>query len=187
MLFTWKGGSMCFTMTDNKNEGGKWITELQGWEYVWYMMMRMWIDQWLDLVGYKITLEKMCFKSLSECRSRIYGVNVKGETVLSRLWGQWQRRTHKVWSCQKMSEADERVCIFAKIMTDTWDHLHKESNDTETSPFAGSYMILEVSERNREQVWCDVTYGIKWHAWQQHSAPSGIYQWDSWVPLQTRS
>ena len=33
----------------------------------------MWIEQWLDLVGYEVTLEKMCFKSLSEWRSRIYG------------------------------------------------------------------------------------------------------------------
>ena len=33
------------------------------------------------LVGCEVTLEKMCFKSLSEWRSRIYGANVKRETV----------------------------------------------------------------------------------------------------------
>ena len=26
-----------------------------------------------------------------------------------------------------------------------------------------------------------------WQAWQQHSAPSGVYQWDSWVLLRARS
>ena len=44
-------------------------------------MMRMWIEGWLDLVGYDVTLEKMCFKNLSEWRSRIYRANVKQETV----------------------------------------------------------------------------------------------------------
>ena len=33
-----------------------------------------------------------------------------------------------------MSEADERVCIYAVILTDTWDHLQKGSNDTEMRP-----------------------------------------------------
>ena len=32
----------------------------------------MWIQQQLDLVRYEVTLETMCFKSLSECRRRIY-------------------------------------------------------------------------------------------------------------------
>ena len=50
-----------------------------------------------------------------------------------------------------MSEADERVCIYALILTDTWDHLQKGSNDTEMRPCTESYMILEASEGNREQ------------------------------------
>ena len=41
----------------------------------------MWIEQWLDLVWYEVTLEEMYFNSLSELRSLIYGANVKGETV----------------------------------------------------------------------------------------------------------
>ena len=41
----------------------------------------MWIEQWLDLIGYKATFEKMCFKGLSKWRNRIHGANVKGETV----------------------------------------------------------------------------------------------------------
>ena len=45
------------------------------------MIMRMRIEQRLDLVGYEVTLEKVCIKSLSERRSRIYGANVKRETV----------------------------------------------------------------------------------------------------------
>ena len=31
--------------------------------------------------GYSVILEKMCFKSLSECRSRVNVVDVKVETV----------------------------------------------------------------------------------------------------------
>ena len=117
----------------------------------------------------------------------------------SRLWGQWRRRTflrksfrlllaHKAWSCQKMSEAGKRVCIYAVILTDTWDHLQKGSNDTEMRlSCTESYMILEASEGNREQGWCDGAYDIEQQAWRQHSAPSEVYQWDSWVLLQTRS
>ena len=33
----------------------------------------MWIEQWLDLVGYEVILKKMCFKSWSEWRSRLMG------------------------------------------------------------------------------------------------------------------
>ena len=75
----------------------------------------------------------------------------------SRLWGQWRRRAflrksfclwlaHEAWSCQKMSEADERVYTYAVILTDTWDHLQKRSNDTELRPCTESYMILEANE-----------------------------------------
>ena len=39
------------------------------------------IEQWLDLVGYERTLEKIYFKSLSEWKGRIYGANVQRETV----------------------------------------------------------------------------------------------------------
>ena len=68
-------------MTDNRYEGGKMDNRITGDDNVQCMMMRMWIEQWLDLVWYEVTLEKMCFKSLTECRSRIYGANGKGETV----------------------------------------------------------------------------------------------------------
>ena len=50
-----------------------------------------------------------------------------------------------------MSEADERVCIYAVLLTDTWDHLQKWSNDTEMRPCTESYVILESNEGNREQ------------------------------------
>ena len=33
------------------------------------------------IVGWEVTLEKMCFKSLSERRSRIYEASVERETV----------------------------------------------------------------------------------------------------------
>ena len=33
------------------------------------------------LAGYAVTLEKVCFNSLSECRNIICGANVKAETV----------------------------------------------------------------------------------------------------------
>ena len=49
-----------------------------------------------------------------------------------------------------MSEVDERVCIYAVILTDTWDHLQKGSKDTEMRPFTESYTILEANEGNRE-------------------------------------
>ena len=60
-----------------------------------------------------------------------------------------------------MSEADERVWIYAVILTDTWDHLKKASNDTEMRPCTEYYMILEASEGNREQVWRDVALNNK--------------------------
>ena len=44
-------------------------------------MIRMRREQWLDLAGYEVTVEKTCFKSLSEWRSRISRANVGGETV----------------------------------------------------------------------------------------------------------
>ena len=50
-----------------------------------------------------------------------------------------------------MSEANERVCVYAVILTDTWDHVQKWSNETELRPCAESYMILEASEGTREQ------------------------------------
>ena len=52
-----------------------------GWVNNRITMARMWIEQWLDLVGYEVTLEKMCFKNLSEWRSRILWANDKGITV----------------------------------------------------------------------------------------------------------
>ena len=75
-----------------------------------------------------------------------------------------------------MSEANERVCVYAVILTDTWDHVQKWSNETELRPCAESYMILEANEGNRRQERCDVAYSIEQQAWQQHSAPSGVYQ-----------
>ena len=103
----------------------------------------------------------------------------------SKLWGQWRRRTflrksfclwlaHEAWSCQRMSEADERVCNYAVILTNTWDHLQKGSNDTEMRPCSESCMILEANGGNREQEWCDVAYGIEQQDWQHHSAPPGL-------------
>ena len=51
-----------------------------------------------------------------------------------------------------MSEANERVCVYAVILTDTWDHLQKGSNDTEMRlSCTESYMILEANEGTREQ------------------------------------
>ena len=48
--------------------------------------------------------------------------------------------------------ADERVCIYAVILTDTWDHLQKGSNDTEMRPSCTeSYITLDASKGNREQ------------------------------------
>ena len=51
-----------------------------------------------------------------------------------------------------MNEADEKVCIYAVILTDTRDQLQKGSNDTEMRLCTESYMILEASEGNREEV-----------------------------------
>ena len=74
-----------------------------------------------------------------------------------------------------MSEADEGVCIYAVILTNTWDHLQKGSNDTETRPCTECDMMLEATEGTREQEWCDVAYDIEQQAWQQRFAPSGVY------------
>ena len=52
---------------------------------------------------------------------------------------------------QKMSEADERVCIYAVILTKTWDHLQKGINDTEMRLCTESYTILEANDENSEQ------------------------------------
>ena len=68
---------------------------------------------------------------------------------------------HEVLSCQEMSEAAERVCIYAVILTDTWDHFQKRSNDTEMRPCTESYVILAANEGNREQKWCEIAYGIQ--------------------------
>ena len=125
----------------------------------------MWIEQWLDLIGYEITLKKIRFKSLSKWRSRLYEANVKQETVpdcrafLRKSFWLWS--AHEAWSCQKMSEADEKVCIYAVILTDTWDHFQKVNNDTDMRPCTKSYMILGANEGNREQVWCGVAYSIE--------------------------
>ena len=51
-----------------------------------------------------------------------------------------------------MSEADERVCLYAVILTDAWEHLQKGSNDTEMRPCTKSYVILEANEGNRDVV-----------------------------------
>ena len=74
-----------------------------------------------------------------------------------------------------MSEADERVCIYAVILTDTWDHPKKGSHYTQR-PCTESYMIPEIKEGKREQERCDVVHGIEQQAWQQHSPPSGVCQ-----------
>ena len=52
---------------------------------------------------------------------------------------------------EKMSEADERVCIYAVTLTDSWDRLKKESNGRWWGPRADSNMILLANEGNREQ------------------------------------
>ena len=54
-------------------------------------MLTMWIEQWLDLFGYEVTLGKDRLKSLSKRRSRIYGAHVRGETVPDReaSGGEW--------------------------------------------------------------------------------------------------
>ena len=81
----------------------------------------------------------MCFENLSEWKNRIYGVNGKweivpdcgaceGEGPFSESLSVWL--AHEEWSCQKMSEANERVYIYAVILRDTWDNLQKGSNDT---------------------------------------------------------
>ena len=49
-----------------------------------------------------------------------------------------------------MSKADERVCNYAVILTDTWVYLQKRSNDTEMRPSAEFYTILEANEGNKE-------------------------------------
>ena len=50
-----------------------------------------------------------------------------------------------------MSESDERVCIYAVILTDTRDQLQKGSNDTEMRPYTESYTTQEASKGYREQ------------------------------------
>ena len=51
-----------------------------------------------------------------------------------------------------MSEADKSLYIYAAIVTDTWDHLQKGSNDTEMRlSCTETYMILEANEGTREQ------------------------------------
>ena len=45
-----------------------------------------------------------------------------------------------------MSEADERVCIYAVILTDTWDLLRQGNSDTEMKPYTQSYMILKATD-----------------------------------------
>ena len=95
----------------------------------------MWIEQWLDLVGCEVTLEKRCFKSLSEWKSKIYGTNVKREAVpdcgASEGEGPFSEKSvclwlaHEAWSCKKMSETKKRVCIYAAILTYTWDPFRK--------------------------------------------------------------
>ena len=51
-----------------------------------------------------------------------------------------------------MRKADERVCIYTIILTDTWDHIQKRTKDTEMVPCTESVMILEANEENREKV-----------------------------------
>ena len=50
-----------------------------------------------------------------------------------------------------MNEAGEGNCIYAIILTDTWDRLQKGSNDTEMRPYTESYTTLEASKGYREQ------------------------------------
>ena len=75
-----------------------------------------------------------------------------------------------------MSEADERVCIYAVILTDTWDHLQKGSKDTEMRPFTESYTILEANERNREQVNVMSLLASNNEPSGINSVPSGAFQ-----------
>ena len=57
-----------------------------------------------------------------------------------------------------MNEAGEGNCIYAIILTDTWDRLQKGSNDTEMRPYTESYTTQEASKGYREQEWCNVAY-----------------------------
>ena len=138
----------------------------------------------------------MCFKSLSKWRSSIYRANVKVETVPGCVPVKEKDLSPKVFlfivgtRSVKLLE-DERSwregVYYAAILTYTCDHFQKGSNDTEMRLCTESYMILEANEENREQEWCYVADGIEQQAWQQHSPPSGVCQWDSWVLLQARS
>ena len=50
-----------------------------------------------------------------------------------------------------MSEADERVCIYPVILTDTWDQLQKGSTDTEMRPCTRYWKPVKGTE-NRSDV-----------------------------------
>ena len=50
-----------------------------------------------------------------------------------------------------MSEADERVCVYAVFHTDTWDHLQKGSNDTEMRPCTESYTRVKRNKPKKRE------------------------------------
>ena len=185
-------------MTDNGVGVG--VDHYRWWQCVQCMMTRLWVEQWLDLVGYEVTLEKMCFKNLSEWRSRNYGLKIwMSNRRLFQTVGPVKEKnlSPKVFlfvvgtPSVKLSEDKPSwwggVYLNAVILTDTSDHLQKGSNNTEWDLVLDPawYWNQVKGIQNR----CDVVSprASKQQARQQHSAPSGVYQWDSWVLLQARS
>ena len=68
-----------------------------------------------------------------------------------------------------------RVSIYAVILKDIWARHQKGLSDTRMRHRTDSYMILEPNEGNREEVSCDVAFGIEQQAWQQYSVLSGAF------------
>ena len=88
----------------------------------------MWIEKWLDLAGYEVALENMCLKSLSECRGRMFGANVKGEMVPYRGASEGEGYLSEsllvadTWSCKKMSEARGWVVVVVVVVVVVFMH-----------------------------------------------------------------
>ena len=124
----------------------------------------------------------------------LYGVNVKWEIVPDCRVNEGSRPFSKSLCLQMVcrnyqirSEDDIRVCIYAVILKNIWNHHKKWQNDTEIRACTESYTILEAKGGNREQLWCDVTFRTEQQAQQHHFVPSGAHQWDFWEHLQAGS
>ena len=137
----------------------------------------------------------MPFVNLSECGSGLYmewmsngrlfqtvGLMKHQDLSPSLSVCRWKCRNYQI-----RSEDDIRVCIYAAILKDIWNHHQKWQKDIETRPCTESYTILEANGGNREQFWCDVTFCIEPQAQQHHFVPSGAHQGDFWVHLQAGS